>query len=254
MAGFEALLTGEIGAALIVFARIGAAFAVLPGFAEAFVSMRIRLMIALAVTLVLTPVLAPAMPAVPTDPLGLTALLAGESLVGLFLGALARMTLAALQVAGMIIGLQTNLANAFAIDPNISQQAVLTGVWLSAIGLTLVFVTELHHLMLRALVDSYAVFRPGEAPALGDAAQAIARVVGDSFRIGVKIAAPFLVFGFVFMLMLGLLQRLMPQVQVFFIAMPLQVMLGLALLGITLALGMRIFLDDFATVLSPFVR
>ena len=67
-------------------------------------------------------------------------------------------------------------------------------------------------------------------PLIGDAAQHITRIVATAFRIGIQLSAPFLVFGLLFNLGLGILSRLIPQMQVFFIGLPLSIILGLLLL------------------------
>ncbi|MBI3709260.1 MAG: flagellar biosynthetic protein FliR [Proteobacteria bacterium] len=117
----------------------------------------------------------------------------------------------------------------------------------------LIFVTDTHHLMLRALVDSYQVFRPGAALPIGDFAEATTRVVAESFLLAVKISAPFIVMGLVGFVALGFLQRLMPQVQVFFVATPLQIAFGLLGLALTTAAVMTVFLDGFESVLGLFI-
>jgi flagellar biosynthetic protein FliR len=96
--------------------------------------------------------------------------------------------------------------------------------------------------------------RAGRLPPLYELVSAIVRVTGDSFSLGVRIAAHFLVFGVVFFLGLGLLSRLMPQIQVFFLAVPLQIALGLGVMVLVLALGMSVFLDSFRGSLLAFGR
>ena len=248
------LLTAELFAPFLVFARIGSAFVMLPGFSEAYVAVRYRLLLAAALSLVLAPVVGPGLPRAPGTVPELAILLGGEIAVGLFLGIAARLVLAALQVAGQIIALQTGLASVLVFDPASQQQGALTAAWLTALALVLIFLTDSHHLMLRALADSYGLFLPGEIPAVGDMAEAMSRLVAASFALAVKLSAPFLVFGLVFFLALGLLQRLLPQVQVFFVALPLQIMAGMLILALTLAAGMAVFLDDFETALGRFVR
>jgi flagellar biosynthetic protein FliR len=248
----EQLLPAQIFSVFLVFARIGSAFAVLPGFSEAFIAMRFRLMLAGATSLVVAPVVAPGLPQAPDSPLALLILLGGEVIIGLFLGMTARLALAAVQTAGMIIGLQTSLSNAFAYDPTTAQQNAVVGAWLSTVALVLIFVTNMHHLMLRGLVESYSVFRPTELPPIGDLADIIVRLVSSSFLLGVQIATPFMAFGFIFFLALGLIARLMPQVQIFFVAMPLQIVIGFIALGSTVGVGMVIFLNRFESVLSTF--
>ncbi|MBI3452169.1 MAG: flagellar type III secretion system protein FliR [Rhodospirillales bacterium] len=249
---FDQLLPAEIFGPFLVFARIGSAFVLLPGFGEAYVAPRWRLLLALGVSLILYPTIAPSLPRLPSTSVGLVALLAAEIGTGLFIGFAARATLVTLQTAGMIIGFQTSLANAFAFDPSSTQQGALMGAWMTIIALVLIFATDLHHVMLRALAESYAMLPAGGVPPVDDFADAIARVVAQSFLLGVRIAAPFLVFGLIFFLALGLLARLMPQMQVFFVSMPLQIAIGLTIFAVTIATGMRVFLEGFEETLSTF--
>src|SRR5581483_8393955 len=115
------------------------------------------------------------------------------------------------------------------------QQGILLGNFLSVLGITMVFATDMHHLVIAGLNDSYTLFRPGEIPLMGDVAAAVTGVAASAFRIGIQLAAPFLVFGLLFNLGLGVLSRLMPQMQVFFIGMPLSILLGLFLLLLVLS-------------------
>ena len=113
--------------------------------------------------------------------------------------------------------------------------------FLTLLGITLVFATDLHHLVIAALNDSYNIFAPGQVPLVGDMAHHITRVVTTAFRIGIQLSAPFLVFGLLFNLGLGVLSRLMPQMQVFFVGMPLSILLGLLLLLLVVGAMMGTF-------------
>jgi flagellar biosynthetic protein FliR len=250
----ERLLADQAWALFLVFARLGAAFAVLPGFAEAFVPPRMRLLLAGAATAALAPVVAAALPPLPAEPGALALVVAGEAAAGLFLGLVARLMLAAAHVAGMIVGFQTSLASAFAFDPTSQQQAVITSAWMSTLAIVLLLAADLHHVMLRALADSYALFPPGTWPDPGEFAEAATDLVARSFALGVRMAAPFLIYGVVLFAALGLLQRLMPQVQIFFLAVPLQLMVGFVLLAGTIAAAMTVFLADVETGFAAFVR
>ena len=250
----ERLLADQVWTLFLVFARMGAAFTVLPGFAEAFVPARARLLLAGATTVALAPVLAPTLPPLPPEPVMLALLVGGEATAGLFLGLVARLTLAAAHVAGMIVGFQTSLASAFAFDPSTQQQGVITSAWLSTLAIVLILAADLHHVVLRALADSYALFPPGKWPDSGEFAEAATTLVARGFALGVQMAAPFLIYGVVLFAALGLLQRLMPQVQIFFLAMPLQLMVGFALLAGTIAAAMTVFLADVESALALFVR
>jgi flagellar biosynthetic protein FliR len=107
----------------------------------------------------------------------------------------------------------------------------------------------MHHLVIAALDDSYTLFHPGEVPLTGDMAALMTRTVAGAFRVGVQLSAPFLVFGLLFNLGLGLLSRLMPQMQVFFVGMPLSIMLGLLILVLALATMMGTYLDSVEAAL-----
>ncbi len=220
------LLPANLFVFFVVFARIGSAMILLPPFGEAVVYVRTRLVLALAISALATPLAAPALPALPAGPLELSLILTAEILVGLFIGGLARVLLAGLHTASMVIAYQTGLAAAMMFDPSQGQQAVVLGRFLNLMALVLLFSTGLHHAMLMAVVDSYSVLPPGGLPPVGDfAGQAVAFFTG-SFIIALQVAAPVMVIGLMFYLGIGLIARLMPAVQVFFIALPLQVMLG----------------------------
>ena len=220
------LLPANLFVFFVVFARIGSAMILLPPFGEAVVYVRTRLVLALAISALATPLAAPALPALPAGPLELSLILTAEILVGLFIGGLARVLLAGLHTASMVIAYQTGLAAAMMFDPSQGQQAVVIGRFFNLMALVLLFSTDLHHAMLMAVVGSYSVLPPGGLPPVGDfASQAVAFFTG-SFIIALQVAAPVIVIGLLFYLGIGLIARLMPAVQVFFIALPLQVMLG----------------------------
>ncbi len=251
---FAELLAGQVWAIFLVFARLGAAFAVLPGFAEAAIPPRMRLLLAAGVTFVIAPAIADGLPALPSEPMRLTLLVGIESATGLFLGLVARMMLAAAHVAGLVIGYQTSLASAFAFDPATQQQGVITAAWMSLLAVVTLFAADLHHVLLRALADSYAMFPAGSPVAPADFADAASQLLSRSFSLGLRMAMPFLVYGIVLFVALGLVQRLMPQMQVFFVALPLQLILGLVLLAIGTGLAMTIFIEDMESVLGTLIR
>ena len=146
-------------------------------------------------------------------------------------------------MAGSVIAQQLGLGFVTAVDPTQGTQGLIVGNFLTMLGITLFFATDMHHLVIAALNDSYDLFAPGEMPSTGDAAALITRTVSGAFRIGIQLSAPFLVFGLVFNVGLGVLSRLMPQMQVFFVALPLSILLGLICLAVVLGGMMGFFLD-----------
>lgn len=130
-------------------------------------------------------------------------------------------------------------------------QSTLFGTFLSILAVTLIFVTNLHYLLLAAMYDSYQLFKPEASLAIGDLSQNAVATLTASFRIALQISAPFLAFGLIFFLGMGVLSRLIPQVQVFFLAMPAIIFLGFMLL-LLVSTMMLWFLDYFSAALRPF--
>jgi flagellar biosynthesis protein FliR len=234
---------------MLMFARIGTMMMLLPGFGESGVPSRVRLVAALVLTAVLLPLHRPDYQ-VDLRALGPVLLAFGqELLIGAMLGLTARLTLSALQVAGSIVAQQLGLGFVTAVDPSQGEQSMIISNFLSMLAITLFFATDMHHLVLAALNDSYTLFEPGEVPATGDVAALVTQTVSGAFRIGVQISAPFLVFGLVFNLGLGVLSRLMPAMQVYFLAMPISILGGFLFLVLVLGAMMGMFLDYTAGVL-----
>jgi flagellar biosynthetic protein FliR len=247
------LLTLNVFGFLLLFCRVGTAFVTLPGFSAAYVSTDIRLLMALAVSFVLAPVVLPGLPVPPASVPGLIVLILGEVLIGGFFGALGRILIGALHTAGTLIAYEASLANAFINDPIAEQQGSVLSGFLTTVGIVLVFVTDLHHLMLRAVADSYSLFIPGEMPAVGDFSQAISRYVADSFALAAQIASPFLLAGTAHFLMLGILGRLMPALPVFFVGLPIQIATQMALLALSLSSIMLVFTARFGEGFRAFI-
>lgn len=247
------LLPAGVFAVLLVFARMGSALMILPGVGDGFVSPRIRLMLGVLIALLVTPVVSDTLPAMPPTTAGLVVLLLGEVLVGLFFGTLGRVLMGALTTAGMVMAYMSTLANALVNDPTAQQQGSIAGSFLTITATVLIFALNLHHLMLAAVVESYELFTPGALPPVGDFSELVTETVAKSFLLGVQMAAPFIAVGLTFYLGLGLLARLMPQVQIFFVAMPLQIALGLVVLLLSLPIVMRWFMTGFEATFRPFV-
>jgi len=246
-------LSGDVFAVLIVFARVGSAIMLLPGFGELFVPPRVRLLLAGMIALVVAPGVSGRLPPLPATGLELLLIFGGEIAIGLFLGTLTRILLAALHVAGGIIGIQSSFSSAMMFDPATANQNALHSGFFYMLGILVIFAADLHHQMLLAIVRSYSLFTPGAALATGDFSELGVRYVSQSFLLAMQIASPYIVVGIVFYIGLGLIARLMPQVQVFFIAMPVQIAASLFLMVFSLAAGIGWFLTGFETALGGFI-
>src|SRR6187549_3460341 len=188
---------------MLVFARVRAMVMLLPGFGETNIPTRIKLSIALLLTLIILPLHRAAYQVDMSSLAPLLVLMLHEIVIGIVLGATARVTLSALQVAGSIIAQQLGLGFVTSVDPTQGQQGVLIGNFLTMLGITMLFATDTHHLVIAAINDSYKIFAPGEIMSTGDVAKLATNAFAAAFKIGTQLAAPFLVFGLVFNMGLG---------------------------------------------------
>jgi flagellar biosynthetic protein FliR len=234
---------------MLVFARIGTMVMLLPGLGEMSMPVRVRLTVALVLSAMFLP-LHRAAYTIDLKELGPVLLMLGhEIIIGAILGLTARLSISALQVAGAVVAQQMGLGFVTAVDPSQGQQNVIVANFLSMLGVTLIFATDLHYLVIAALNDSYRLFAPGAAILVGDVASLMTQTVAGAFKVGIQLSAPFLVFGLLFNLGLGLLSRLMPQMQVFFVGLPLSILLGFLILLVVVGAMMSTFIDFLASVL-----
>lgn len=248
-------LSGLVLVYLLVFARTGAMIMLLPAIGEASVPPLVRLVLALAISLALGPTVAASYAqAAPTSTLALGLLIAQEVTAGILVGTMARIIMSALQVAGFLIATQTGLAYAQTVDPTShGEQGAIVGNFFALLGVVLIFATNLHHLAIGAVAGSYHLIPPGVGLPTGDMAELTIRLVSGSFALGFQLAAPFLVFGFALSVGIGVLARLMPQLQIYFVAMPLNIMVGFLLLVLLLGSMMTLFLNFYTGEMGAFL-
>jgi flagellar biosynthetic protein FliR len=234
---------------MLVFARVGAMVMLLPGFGESNIPVRVKLGIALLLTLIILPLHRAAYHVDLTTMSALAVLTVHEIIIGIVLGATARVTLAALSVAGSVIAQQLGLGFVTSVDPTQGQQGLLIGNFLTILGITLLFATDSHHLVIAALNESYRIFSPGEIVPSGDVAALATRAFAAAFKIGMQLSAPFLVFGLVFNIGLGVLARLMPAMQVYFVGVPLSILVGFLIFALVITAMMGTYLNYFTGVM-----
>ncbi len=244
----------QVWAAGLVFVRVGAIIMLLPGIGEQAVPPRVRLAFAFLLSLTLTPLVIGSLPALPGTVGGMGAWVLREAIVGLMIGALLRMMLSALAVAGEVVSLQTTLAFAQTTNPLQAQPGTTLAAFLGLLGITLIFATDLHHLFIGAIAQSYDLFAPAKRVMLEDAAQLGVRTVSQSFAVGIQLAAPVMVFALVFNLASGLVGRVMPQFQIFFAATPLNVLLGLSVFALSLGTVGLVWIERYRELIAIFAR
>jgi flagellar biosynthesis protein FliR len=244
---------GQVWAAGLIFARVGALLMVIPGVGEQSVPPRIRLSFALLFSLMLFPVLAASMPPIPETVGSLAAQIIKEVLIGLIIGTILRLFLASLATAGEVVSLQTTLSFAQTANPGQAQPSASLATFLSLLGLVLIMVGDLHHMFISAVVRSYSLFPVVKGVPVADSTQLAIQTVGGSFALGVQLAAPVLVFSLVFNVATGLVGRVMPQFPVFFVASPIMVLLGLSIFAVSLGSVGLVWVDRYRQLADVFV-
>lgn len=251
---FEQVATAQLYAWLLVFCRIGSGIMVLPGIGEVYVAARSRLLFALAFSLLMSGIVAPVLPPLPSTPVGVIELIVKEIIIGIFIGTISRVIISSIHMAGQIISMQASLSAAQMFDPNQGGQGTVLGNLLSVFAVVLMFAADIHHLMLEGLYESYALFVPGYPLLFDDMARTAARVVSGAFTAAFKLSSGFIVFGLILYLAGGILARLMPTLQIFFLIMAPQILLSFALLMFTFSAMMTWYLDYLGHSLPDFYR
>ena len=216
----------------LVLCRTAAAVMLLPGLGESEPPAMLRAGLAGCITVLLVPVVAPFVPREPASFLSLAGMIAAELLVGGLLGWLARLLALALPAAGQVISLTTGLSSVLQPDAMLGSQSAATGKLFNMLAPVLILSTGLYALPLGALAASYTAFPAGGVLPAGDLAGTAVRAVSASFALALRLASPFVLLSLLWQLALGMLSRLVPQIQVYFLALPGQVLGGLLLLAL----------------------
>lgn len=248
----DTFLTGGVLAFLLTFARIGTAMMIMPGLGDTFIPERLRLHMALGLTLVFFPLVMNYMPANLATGSMLIPLVISEVVIGLLIGTVARIFMMALDTAGMVISMQSGLANAQVFNPALASQGSIIGAFLTVTGIVFIFASNMHHFLITGVIESYKQFPMGQMPHSGSMAELISHAVNASFKVGVQISAPFLVMTLLMYVGMGVLSRLMPQVQVFLIILPVQIYISIMLLSLMLMAMFYYWIGHFESALLFF--
>lgn len=254
MSILETFVATQLFAFLIVFARIGAALMVMPGISDVTVPTQVRLYFALAFSFVLVPVLQPYLITPPADPLAFGLLVIKELITGIFIGLMSQIMMNAINLAGVFVAHATSLSSAFTFNPQMASQTTVINGFLSFLTITLIFVSDMHHFLFMGLIDSYRLFPVSESLIYGDMTVTLAQGIGFALRIGLMVAAPFIVVSFGIFIAMGLVARLVPQIQVFIMSVPVQVLTGLVLLMTSISAMMVYFIGEYENFWRNFLN
>lgn len=228
----------------MVFLRLGTAIMIMPALSDNAIPVRARVLFALMAAFVMFPALQSRIPDVPASTAAMVIMALGEMFIGLLMAIGARLFLATMSVAGDVLSFMIGFQAATLFDPRLGGISTAPALFLTLVGSMLVLATGLHLVMIEAIFESYQVLPVGYMPLMGDVAASITQLITNIYVIGLKIAAPVITVGFLTYMAFGLLNRLVPQVQAFFVALPLTIMVGLFVLGVSLTTMLTLFSDE----------
>lgn len=235
MSGFGGLTGGLIldnaFGLVLVLARIGATFALLPGLGETTIPAVVKAGMVLTLTILVLPIVAPILPPRPESEVALSLMVLAELTNGIWFGWLARILTTSLPLAGQYIADFAGLANVLQPNPDLGPQTTAISQLCDIAVPALILSTGLYSLLLSALVGYYRLVPPGSPAWASDSAAATVTVVATSFDLALRLAAPFILASVAWHVAIGLIARLVPRLQVYFVALPGQIGLSLLLLA-----------------------
>ena len=237
------LLQGHIAAFLLMLTRISGIFLISPFFGSMNIPMFFRVGIALAMSVVLFPVVdGLGTPETPPSIIMFGAAVLGELFIGWLIGVVAYISFAAITMAGKVMDMQVGFAVVNVVDPTSGQQIPLIGSFLYNLAVIILLVTNGHHMLIAALVESFRAVPLAGLEANISLALIIANFTGTIFLTGMKIAMPITFAILLTNVGLGILSRTMPQMNIFVVGIPMQLMIGLFVLSMIMPFYV-LFLD-----------
>ncbi len=247
------ILPAEAYVFTLILMRLAPLVMLMPVLGDRTIPARIRMGFAVTLALIIYGIHADKIPPMPPQVFNLFTLMIQELLIGSMLALTARILLSATHTAGTVIAFQTGLAAAQSFDPAQGSQSVIIASFVSLTAITMIVVTDLHHVMIQGFAHSYIKFPVGEAIPYEDFTTLIVQFVASSFALGFQLAAPFIVYGLIFNLSLGLVARMVQGFQVFFIGMPVNLFMGFLLMSLLIGSFMELFLDRFESHLLSYL-
>jgi len=230
---------------MLVLSRVAGIFAAMPVFGGRSVPNRIKVIVVFMITLVCFPTLSVTMPQVPPDVFSLALLALTELMVGLTLAFITQIIFAAVEFSGQIIGMQMGLTISSIIDPSRGTQTQIMSV-VQTLFATLLFLSlNIHHIFIRAIIDSFRVIPLGGWRLSGELITFLVQSTSDVFIIGIRLAAPVMVALLLTTVALGIMARAFPQMNIFMISLPLNIGLGLIVLGMTITIFFHVLEVSF---------
>jgi flagellar biosynthetic protein FliR len=236
---FPLFSPAQIELFFLVFLRVGAIVIMLPILGDRTSPVRIKAGLSLFITILVVPFLD--IPAgISEDVFALGMKIGGELLTGIVLGFAGRLLFEGIQMAGQLIGFQMGFSIVNIIDPVTSEQVSIIAEFQYLLAGLFFLAVDGHHILLRAISESYTVVPIFGFHMTGFLVQNFADLTRDMFVVTMKISAPVVVALVFANIGLGLVARTVPQINVFIVGFPLQIAIGLIGVGLTVPVFLHV--------------
>lgn len=221
---------------LLILMRVAPVIFMMPLFHSRNIPVRVKAGLTLIISLALLPAVKIETGPFPSEPLSFVFLTLSELMIGFLLGFSVRLTFAGLQLAGELAGFQMGFGMARVMNPQSGSESTVVSEFYYLIGLLLFLAADGHHWFFKALAQSFHLLAPGEFQPREGLIQLFIRLSGRMFVLAIQIAAPILVIMILVQIALGIIARMIPQVNVLMSSFPLTISLGLIFLGLSMEL------------------
>jgi flagellar biosynthesis protein FliR len=239
----------DVSVRLLVFAlvltRISAFFLVLPIFGSSSIPMQIKAAMIILLSVFFMGIIPPPVITGQISWLESILMISIESVYGLALGIIASIVFSAVKLGAEIVDQQMGFAMAEIIDPVTGEASQPLGSFFEIIFILLFLSANGHHLFFKIISQSYAAFPAGTIPDIASLTGAIVQAGTVMLTVGLKIAAPMLAAFILLMIVMAVLARMVPEMNILFISFPLQVAMGLFMMAIFLPY-ISPFISEFA--------
>jgi flagellar biosynthetic protein FliR len=217
---------------LLIFIRTTAMLLSAPWFGNRAIPAQLKIGLMALISLMLFPIIDLRGLVVPQGLLGLSVGIGGELMVGITIGLIVRFALAAVSMAGQLIGVEVGLGTPGLLNPEFNEQSTVLHSLTDMVTMAVFLSLDAHHVVLRGLAHSFRVVPLLDWHVGGASVEAMVRLSTELWHIALHIAAPILAAQFLAKVVLALLARAAPQMNVFMVGFPLQIGMGLLILGL----------------------
>lgn len=239
------LSLGQLQVYLVIFLRVSAILFVAPVFDNRSIPILFKVGLAISISLLLYPLLQLETVAAMDNLFQFAFWVGAEIALGVVIGMSVKMFFVGIQLAGQFAGFQMGLAIANVMDPATSVQMPILAQFKNLFAMLIFLVTNAHHWFLRALVESFTLVPPFQIQIHDNLFAAVMAMAANIFILGLKIGAPVMGAMLITSVAFGLLARTVPQMNVFIVAMPVKIVLGLIFLSISLPYLAAFLVDRF---------